>query len=66
MNAWNGKMQSTVEVHCAGCETNVLGLPSDRTAAADELRSHYGWATRKGLWHCAACKDNPEMIGRRG
>jgi hypothetical protein len=64
MTGINGVFRKTLEVYCAGCENSILGLPGNRDFARDELRQQYGWAIRKGLWHCPDCKNDPFRIGR--
>ena len=60
----NGTIKNVCEVHCAGCEEAALGLMHPQLAAERELREQWGWAKRRGLWHCARCKDAPAQICR--
>lgn len=62
---WNGTLRKTLEVHCAGCEQAVLGLSGNHDMAKEELRQRHGWGTRKGLWNCRDCKDDPEKVNAR-
>lgn len=61
---WNGVLRKHLEVHCAGCEQAMLGLSGYHDEAKAELRRE-GWGTRKGLWHCPQCKDDPEAQWER-